>query len=109
MRLINDIITSRNNQTVKWAASLQDKKGREREKCFIAEGEKLTYEAIEANLPLHSIFVAEGKRDRILPRLSELLVTNDNKNTPVYVLADTAFEKISTEKALTFQAGYAII
>ena len=46
MKLINDIITSRNNATVKWVASLQDKKWREREKCFIAEGEKLSYEAI---------------------------------------------------------------
>lgn len=99
MRLINDIITSRNNQTVKWAASLQEKKWREREKCFIAEGEKLTYEAIEAKLPLHSVFVAEGKKDRVLPRLAELLVTEENVNTPVYVLSDTTFEKISTEKA----------
>ena len=99
MRLINDIITSRNNQTVKWAASLQEKKWREREKCFIAEGEKLTYEAIEAKLPLHSVFVAEGKKDRVLPRLAELLVSEENVNTPVYVLSDTTFEKISTEKA----------
>jgi TrmH family RNA methyltransferase len=99
MKLINDIITSRNNQTVKWAASLQEKKWREREKCFIAEGEKLTYEAIEAKLPLHSVFVAEGKKDRVLPRLAELLVTEENVNTPVYVLSDTTFEKISTEKA----------
>lgn len=99
MRLINDIITSRNNQTVKWAASLQEKKWREREKCFIAEGEKLTYEAIEAKLPLHSVFVAEGKKDRVLPRLAELLATEENVNTPVYVLSDTTFEKISTEKA----------
>lgn len=99
MRLISDIITSRNNQTVKWAASLQDKKGREREKCFIAEGEKLTYEAIEAKLPLHSVFVAESKKDRVLPRLDDLLATGENENIPVYVLSDTAFEKISTEKA----------
>ena len=99
MRLINDIITSRNNQTVKWAASLQEKKWREREKCFIAEGEKLTYEAIEAGLTLHSVFVAEGKQEKVLPKLSDLLNTEENKNTPVYVLSDNAFEKISTEKA----------
>ena len=63
MNLVKDIITSRNNTTVKWVASLQEKKWREREKCFIAEGEKLTYEAIEAKLPLHSIFVSESKKE----------------------------------------------
>ncbi len=99
MKLINDIITSRSNATVKWVASLQDKKWREREKCFIAEGEKLSYEAIEANLPLHSIFVSESKKDKILDKLSGLLVSDSYKNLPVYVLADSVFEKISTEKA----------
>ena len=99
MKLINDIITSRNNATVKWVASLQDKKWREREKCFIAEGEKLSYEAIKANLPLHSIFVCESKKDKIIDKLSELLVSDSYKNLPVYVLADNVFEKISTEKA----------
>ena len=99
MKLINDIITSRNNATVKWVASLQDKKWREREKCFIAEGEKLSYEAIKANLPLHSIFVCESKKDKIIYKLSGLLVSDSYKNLPVYVLADNVFEKISTEKA----------
>ena len=99
MKLINDIITSRNNATVKWVASLQDKKWREREKCFIAEGEKLSYEAIEANLPLHSIFVSESKKDKNLDKLSELLISDSYKNLPVYLLADSVFEKISTEKA----------
>ena len=99
MKLINDIITSRNNATVKWVASLQDKKWREREKCFIAEGEKLSYEAIKANLPLHSIFVCESKKDKIIDKLSGLLVSDSYKNLPVYVLADNVFEKISTEKA----------
>ena len=37
-----DVITSRNNPLVKFAASLKDKKGREKEGTFIAEGDKLT-------------------------------------------------------------------
>ena len=49
--IINDnIITSRNNETVKWASSLQTKKGRDASRAFIAEGEKLSFEAIEAGL-----------------------------------------------------------
>ena len=37
MNLNKEVITSRNNAIVKWAASLQDKKWRDREGCFIAE------------------------------------------------------------------------
>ncbi len=99
MKLISDIITSRNNGTVKWVASLQDKKWREREKCFIAEGEKLSYEAIEAELPLHSVYVCESKKEKIVDKLSSLTGTDSYKNLPVYVLSDSVFEKISTEKA----------
>ena len=99
MKLIKEVITSRNNATVKWVASLQDKKWREREKCFIAEGEKLTYEAIEADLELHSIFVSESKSEKILKKLSTVLIGPEYDSTPVYILADNVFEKISTEKA----------
>ena len=99
MNLIKDIITSRNNATVKWVASLQDKKWREREKCFIAEGEKLTYEAIQADLPIHSIFVSESKKDKIIGKLDNILLGNRYDKTPVYILSDNVFEKISTEKA----------
>ena len=99
MILIKDIITSRNNATVKWAASLQEKKWREREKCFIAEGEKLTYEAIQADLPIHSIFVSESKKDKIIGKLNNILLGNRYDKTSVYILSDNVFEKISTEKA----------
>lgn len=99
MNFINEVISSRNNPTVKWAASLADKKGRDREKCFIAEGEKLTYEAIEAGLPIVKVFVAKSKSDKILPKLNSY--SNDKIVTDfdVQVLEDGVFEKISTENA----------
>ena len=99
MNFINDVISSRNNPTVKWAASLADKKGRDREKCFIAEGEKLTYEAIEAGLPIVKIFVAKSKCDRILPKLKSYSDTKSDSEFDVQVLEDGVFEKISTENA----------
>ena len=99
MNFIKDVITSRNNPTVKWAASLADKKGRDREKCFIAEGEKLTYEAIEASLPIVKIFVAGSKADKILPKLKEISTRKNDTSFDVQVLEDGVFEKISTENA----------
>ena len=99
MNLNKEVITSRNNAIVKWAASLQDKKWRDREGCFIAEGTKLTLEAIEAGLPIHSVFIDEDKKEKILPRLEEVSHDKSNGNFTVYTLSSTAFEKISTEKA----------
>ena len=99
MRFNSEILTSRNNQTVKWAASLKEKKGRDREKMFIAEGEKLTYEALEAALPIEKIFVSESKSDKIIPKLKELSDKGLGEKSEVTVLSDTVFEKISTENA----------
>ena len=99
MRFNSEIKTSRNNPTVKWAASLKEKKGRDREAMFIAEGEKLTYEALEANLPVLKILVSEGKSEKILAKLEALHKRGLGADCDVTVLADGVFEKISTENA----------
>ena len=52
---------------MKWAASLADKKGRAEAKSFIAEGEKLTFEALRRGLPVTHVFILEGKEERLLP------------------------------------------
>ena len=99
MKLNTEVITSRNNPMVKWASSLQDKKWRDREGCFLAEGIKLTLEAIEAGLPIHTIFIDEEKKGKILPQIEEISGNKNNGNFDVYILSSGAFEKISTEKA----------
>ena len=99
MRLVNDVITSRSNPLVKWAASLSSSKGREEARSFIAEGEKLSYEAIEAGLPVSHVFILENKRDKILPKIVKLLEKNREIDPQIILLSEGAFEKISTEKA----------
>ncbi len=99
MNLRQDIITSRSNPIVKWAASLSEKKGRSSCRTFIAEGEKLVYEAIEAELPVTHIFISESKRDKLLYKTVALLGSEKYANTEVYILNDSVFDKISTEKA----------
>ena len=99
MKFSDDIITARANPTVKWAAALKDKKGRDREGAFIAEGEKLTFEALSAHLPVTHIFVAESKRDKIVPRILELSSGKEYENCRLLCVADGVFEKISTENA----------
>ncbi len=85
---------------VKWAASLSDKKGRDKERTFIAEGEKLSLEAIETGLPVSHIFVSEARSERILPRISAAFENSvADENCEVFILSESAFSKISTEKA----------
>lgn len=97
MKYFKDIISSRNNQLVKWAASLADKKGRCESGTFIAEGEKLSLEALRRGLPVTHIFVME---DRVA-RISELLRPYESRyaDCQVITLSEGAFSKISTEKA----------
>ncbi len=94
-----EYISSRNNPIVKWAASLSDKKGREASKSFIAEGEKLTFEAISASLPITHIFISESQKDKVADKLLRELADKNYSDVRIITLADSAFEKISTEKS----------
>lgn len=99
MKIQNEIIRSRQNPTVKWAASLVDKKGRESAKSFLAEGWKLTLEAATSDLLLTHVFVMESKREQMMPKIREAFASSRFDDTVCLVLSDEAFLKISTEKA----------
>jgi len=99
MNVFDEIITSRQNSIVKWAASLSEKKNRARERSFIAEGEKLCLEAAKSRLPVTHVFVSESKKHALVPVLLDAFSAEIYKNTKLICLSDTAFEKISTEKA----------
>ena len=99
MKVFDEVITSRNNPLVKWAASLADKKGRDAEKSFIVEGKKLVFEALNKKLPVTHIFVAESKKDLYFPEIMKQIKEKIHDGTKIFVLSDGAFEKISTEKA----------
>ena len=99
MIISDEVISSRNNPTVKWAASLSDKKGRDAAKSFIVEGKKLVFEAVENFLPVTHIFVAESKKNVYIPEIMRFFKEKFLESTKISVLSDSAFEKISTEKA----------
>ena len=97
--IIRETITSRNNELVKWAASLSEKKGRDNARAFIAEGKKLSFEAALASLPITHVFVDESRRDEYMPRICELFSCDLYKETEIVFLSEGAFSKISTEKS----------
>lgn len=99
MRFIRETITSRNNSLVKWVASLSDKKYRNIEKSFIIEGEKLTFEAFDASLPVTHVFVCESKWEKNIERLRNYEKNEKYENTSVICVSDGVFDKISSEKS----------
>lgn len=99
MKFNSDVITSRNNPLVKWAASLSDKKGRSSARSFIAEGEKLTLEALKSNLPITHIFLSEKKATSFIERISQYKTSTKYENTQIICLSESTFDKISTEKS----------
>ena len=99
MKILRDIISSRNNSTIKWAASLTDKKGRCESRSFIVEGEKLSLEALHRGLPITHIFIMEGKEDRLNKLLAPFTVDERYADCQIIYLSEGAFSKISTEKA----------
>ena len=99
MYLDKEIISSRNNSFVKWASSLADKKNRKNERYFIAEGVKLTQEALAAGLPVDFCIVNEKKKDAVLESISEFLEDEKFAACKIVTVTDNVFEKISTEKS----------
>ena len=99
MRINREIITSRANPTVKWMASLADKKGRERYSSFLAEGEKLTLETAVSGIPVSHIAVESSRAEALLPKLELAFSGELYRDTELIILSDSAFEKISTERA----------
>ena len=99
MKFCSDIISSRSNPLVKWATSLSEKKYRDAEGAFLVEGEKLSFEALDAGLPVIRVFVEEVKKDGILQRLNKYSDNEKYKQTDITLLSESAFSKISSEKS----------
>ena len=92
-------ITSRQNSTLVWAASLSEKKYREKHKTFLADGVKLVEEALVSHLPVSHIFIEESKREEYLPLILSLTENRKGDVPQIFLLSSPCFEKISTEKA----------
>lgn len=99
MIISDDVITSRSNPFVKWAASLSEKKGRNEAESFIAEGVKLTLEALSAGLPITHIIVNESVSESVTEKIKPYFPDDKYGATRIVYVSQGVFEKISTEKA----------
>ena len=94
-------ISSRNNPCVKKYAKLSDKKYCESEQLFLIEGIKLFEEVIECGIPLEAVLFLEEKINnfRIIQAYNKAREKNEFSNVDFYCLSESAFSKISSEKA----------
>lgn len=99
MRVEKEVLTSRQNPKVRYAASLAEKKGRGEAHAFLAEGEKLTLDALASGMPITHIYAMESRRARLTERIFPVAEQERYRDTSWIWLSDEAFSKISTEKA----------
>lgn len=91
-----EYISSRSNAKVVTLGKLSDKKHRDRESVFLADGVKLAQEAVKYAHPLYLI-LAESAIDTAAAQ--ETAAQYKTAGIPIYVFSDAAFDKISTEKS----------
>ncbi len=98
--IINDfVISSKANELVKMAASLNDKKYRQQRGLFLIDGIKLTLEAAKASVGVEYIFISENKLDEYLDEIKTAFSSPLYEKMRVITLKEDVFLKISSEKS----------
>lgn len=94
-----DLITSRQNEAVKRLASLDDKRTRDEEGVFAADGRKLFEEAVAIGAAIDSVYLCAKEKEQYLQLLHERLTDSLYDETRVFVLDDALFSRVSREKS----------
>lgn len=97
MRIAQEIITSRQNKSVSLAASLDNRKVREREGLFRFDGHKLFVEATQSGVRFDRIFLKQseaGKWSSLIEAHREAV-----GEASVLILSDSLFDRLSDERA----------
>lgn len=92
-----EIITSRQNPTVKRICALLEKKTRRRERLFRFDGIKLLCEALSKGVRIELIALSVAASDSVRARLSELVAEYDIDCKRIYLISEQAFEKMTEE------------
>lgn len=86
-----EVITSKNNDTVKFLASLSEKGTREHTGSFVMEGKRSVYEAVEAKVATQIVVSQAYTRTKDYSAVSKW-------HLPVTVLSDAMFQRVSETK-----------
>lgn len=99
MKITKEVITSRKNPLVLLAASLTEKKYREQHGLFLAMGHKLCHEAVATGAPVAHVILSENYAALHMSEVCEEFAAECYRDTPLTVVSEGCFEKITTEKA----------
>ena len=91
-------VASRSNPRVAALSKLAEAKGRREAGLFLAEGIKLTREALASDAEVREVLVSDFAAERS-PDALALALEARKRGIPALLLSDPAFEKISTEKS----------
>ena len=94
-----EIITSRQNPTVKRICSLLEKKSRRREGLFRFDGIKLLCEAAKKGLDIELIAVSEAITDGVFEKISSLIKSRDIDESRILYVSEQIFDKMSEESS----------
>ena len=99
IRAAREIITSRQNPTVKRVCALLDKKSRRRERLFRFDGIKLLREAILKGLDIELVAISEGTRDLVSSQIDALIDSGALDESKSLYVSEQIFDKMSEESS----------
>ena len=89
---MREIISTEQNQQIKFLRGLQVKKKREEERKFLVEGIRFLEEAFQSDC-IEKVYVSTGAME--VERISTFLKQCDTKDIPVFPVEEKVFEKVS--------------
>ena len=97
--ITREVITSRQNPTVKRICALLDKKARKKERLFRFDGIKLFGEAVAKGLEIELVTVSETVGDAALKRIAALIESGTLAKERILCVSEELFDKMSEESS----------
>ena len=94
-----EVITSKQNPTVKKISSLSDKKGRRVEGLFRFDGIKLFGEAVACGLDVKYVVLCDRADENILSSVESAVACGTLASDKIMLVSEGVFEKLSEQKA----------
>lgn len=95
-----EIITSRQNKTISYLASLQKKKTREEEKIFVFDGIKLLSEAIKSHAEIYCVVINSECAESVCDKLSALYgIDIFSLDLKILYAIPSVFERLTDERS----------
>ena len=88
-----EILSSLKNPRIQAFRSLKDRKGRQAARAFLAEGDKMTGEALASGWPVEALLIREDRWNR--KELPENAAERIRADLPAYVLPERVFDALS--------------